>query len=104
MDFFEILTVFWAFFANEWTESHKIWSCFTLFCLLANRFEVLPLAPLRRFSQVRAAGLTALIPLTYPPSAAAHPALPKSGGAEGAQKKEETLSYPTSYERASNSF
>ena len=26
------------------------------------------------------------------PSTAAHPALPKSGGAEGAQKKEETLS------------
>ena len=30
--------------------------------------------------------------------------LPKSGGAKGAQKREETLSYPMSYVRASNSF
>ena len=90
---------FWPFLDNEWSKNLQIWPCFTLFCPLANWFEVLPLGtfpsiqsgPRDRFSS----------PYLPPPSAAAHPALPYSSGAEGVQKKEET---PVGVIRASNSF
>ena len=103
--FFEILTVFWLFLVNEWSWNLKIWPCFTSFCPLANWFEVLPLGTFPSIQSGPRSGPDCFSsPYLPPPSAAAHPALPKSGGAEGAQKKEETLSYRMGYIRASNSF
>ena len=67
----------------------------------------LPLSTLRQTSQGRAANCpdcfnSLHLPTSYQQTPT--PALPKTGGAKGAKKKEKTLSYPTSYKPASNSF
>ena len=91
--FFEILIVFDLFWSTSDPRTSKFGPVLLYSALQRIHLKFYHWAPFRQF-------LTAFIP----PSAAAHLALPKSDGAEGAQKKGETLSYPTGYVRASNSF